>query len=203
MKRAKEEYFVSEAKLTSQGSQLSTSTKGKKKGLRISAKRIFLTFSQVHENLSAEQVLSQLSAKQNVDKYLIAEKRHEDGGKHFHALLESKTKFSIRDPRHLDVYYESDSYHGNYLEARNYKSVAKHVGKDSKYITNYPNFYDGEKLTVEQDMLRIVSELGATKANKYYLEKYTAHALKGMSIINAKSYLQSVIETLSVKKDNT
>ena len=70
----------------------------KQKNFRISAKRIILTYSQAHSEMSTEDVLEQLKNKPSLGQfnYLIAREVDEDGGLHFHVVLINFTKFSIQ-----------------------------------------------------------------------------------------------------------
>lgn len=174
----------------------------KPKSFRISAKRILLTYSQVNQQLTKQDLLNHILTKHKVERYIVAEEQHQDGGKHFHVLLESKTKFNIRHAQDLDIPYKDIFYHGNYQVARQYKTVGKYIAKNNNYITNYSNFHDGEFVSMEEDILHIVTDKGMEKAKHHYLNNYAEHALRGLSIHNATRYLNSVHEILSEDKSN-
>ena len=75
----------------------------KQKQFRIQAKRLFLTYSQIPNSLTKEEVLKQLELKFNIQGYLIAREFHEDNGVHIHVLIELRNRCDIRNYRILDL----------------------------------------------------------------------------------------------------
>lgn len=98
-----------------------------KKDFRLSCKHLFITYSQA-EDLTKEIIRDFIKQKfgLRICSYIIAEERHEDGGKHFHILVSAHTKFNIRDARILDI----GEYHPSMEAARGAKYVEKYLRKE-------------------------------------------------------------------------
>ena len=84
---------------------------------------MLLTCSQVNNQLTSQDLLDYSSKTHNFERYIVAEEQHQNGGKHFHVLLESKTKFNIRNEKSLDITYNDVTYHGNYQVTTHYKDA--------------------------------------------------------------------------------
>lgn len=99
------------------------------KGFRVHAKRFYLTYSQVPESLSKEMAAFQLKDKLKVERYVLGEERHADGGKHFHAVFLSEKKMDIRYASKFDIEYEGQAYKGKYEKVVNLKELVKYICK--------------------------------------------------------------------------
>lgn len=95
----------------------------------------FLTYSQVGNDVTKEQVLEYMQTKGEVEKYLIAVESHQDGGKHIHAYIKFSKKRNFKRADWADV----NGYHPNISGAiRSDIAVSKYITKeDDDYITNY------------------------------------------------------------------
>lgn len=68
-----------------------------------------------------------------IEEYVIAEEKHEDGSPHLHAFLKFKKRVRFNQVKDkLDLL----EYHGNYQGARNWVAVEKYCKKDGDYISN-------------------------------------------------------------------
>ncbi len=112
-----------------------------KKEFRISAKTLFLTYSQVTKGTPLEEVYAALVvrlAPYTIENYIVAREEHKDGGEHWHCYLKLNRKGNFRGPNRLDIkLIEAGAervYHGNYKAGKvNHIAYAK---KDGDYITN-------------------------------------------------------------------
>jgi len=161
-------------------------TKSKSKGFRLNAQQIFLTYAQCP--VALENVLVKLNSKLDIDKYIIAQEKHVDGGLHIHAYLLLKKKINIRDPKFLDIQIidnrENIIYHPKMEGCRSYKQVIKYVTKDGKYITNYEKTIldkivnDGKKATeIYQEARKRAREGEIEEAMKLLEHQKTARDL--------------------------
>ncbi len=163
------------------------------KRFRICAKRILLTYSQMPESLTKEAILGKLKDKElGFLNYLIVEERHQDNGKLFYCLLESQTKFNIRNPKRLDILNDDKRFHANYQEAGNYKKVAKNIVKDDNYLTNFSNLVNEEKLSVEGYIIRVAPIFGSAKGTYYFLQNCSQRLLRRTDIRNASNFIESI-----------
>lgn len=123
-----------------------TAQEPKPKAFRLSAKRLFLTYSQVPSEATKEELLVELQQNISFDHYVISKEPHKDGGAHFHAILQARTKFNIRQAQTLDVKLglNKDNFHGNYQKVRNYGQAIEYVCKDGDYITSVTDIKDGK-----------------------------------------------------------
>ena len=83
---------------------------------RISAASICLTYKNLPNNVSANQVIEQLKKKVNFSKYFCTEILQKDGTKNFVFFLtkENKKKFDIRIKKKLQVEFQGKNYDGIY-----------------------------------------------------------------------------------------
>lgn len=106
------------------------------KRFRIRTKSLFLTYPQYKGTLGKGDLVDFLKGKACelkifIDKYIVAQESHEDGGIHFHVYIEFKEQISISDPTFLDF----DGHHGNYQAARSPQDVVKYCTKeDADYL---------------------------------------------------------------------
>lgn len=175
---------------------------------RISAKKIYLTYSQVHHSLNSNHILQVMKKKENLPSfhYLIAKESHADGGIHFHLLLIAKNKFNIKTTNALDIEYQGHTYHGNYQSVRSADKVVEYVCKDGNYITDLTNIRDGKLLSLKEMLISDVKDLGLSQALIKHSEESPNAALSNTSLISAKNYfdqLQGLKQALLADQTNT
>jgi len=80
---------------------------------RFSAKRAFLTYSDVCEYFTKETVYYDINERYPLKFYFIAEERHISGGRHIHCVFEFRYKVDSRDPSFLDINDGNCQHHPN------------------------------------------------------------------------------------------
>ena len=108
-------------------------------GFRFCSQQAFLTYPQASNTTKAHIVdffktlciPSQRSEDKYVERILVAEERHEDGNRHFHAYIKFSTKVDIADERLFDV----DGHHPNIQGVRSAKNVLDYCKKDGDFIS--------------------------------------------------------------------
>lgn len=76
---------------------------------RLNSKKLFLTYPQ--SKLSKQEVFDFHVAFKPLERILVAEEEHKDGGNHFHVYLIALARYDIKNPHALDIKGE----HGNYV----------------------------------------------------------------------------------------
>lgn len=101
------------------------------KGYRFNRKVGFFTYSRA-ENLTKEIIRDfYVDIDPNCD-YLIAQEKHEDGGKHFHCMIKFSKKLDKKNSRWNDIM----GYHCNDAGAvKSHEDVTKYCMKDGDYIS--------------------------------------------------------------------
>ena len=103
------------------------------------AKGWFLTYPQCpcpKEDCLAD-LKDGLKEKRNLDveEYVVAEEKHENGDPHLHAFI--KLNKRIRFSKNLfDIIYEGKTYHGHYEIAKSWHAVEQYCKKEGDYISN-------------------------------------------------------------------
>jgi GTPase SAR1 family protein len=179
-----------------------------KKRFRISAKKLYLTYSQINPGITAEYILEYLKNKTNYCDfhYVIGKESHKDGGTHFHVVLIKNTKFDIKNPGALDIEYQEQNYHGNYTPVRYLREVVAYACKDNHYITNLSNLRDGKLLTAKEFIIQQVQEKGVEQALIDHYSNSPDKAIAGMSISALKKHFHDVAkleENLRLDKIDT
>lgn len=103
------------------------------KPFRISARRLYLTYSQVPKEMSYEDLLESLNKVVVFKNYLVAKESHATEGFHFHVLLVANSKFDIRNENHLNVEYNGKTYHGNYQKIKSFNKCVEYICKQGDY----------------------------------------------------------------------
>lgn len=103
---------------------------------RFNAQKVFLTFSQTKKKQDEKWFLNTLKKKAEIQEYLIAQERHENGGYHVHAYLKFSTKLDTKNARFFDVKYYGKDYHPNIIKPKKLEHLYRYLKKDKKYITN-------------------------------------------------------------------
>jgi len=113
---------------------------------RISARKLFLTYSQVPQAMTHQEVLESLKKVVDFGDYAIGREKHaisqavsQTEGQdqyHYHVLLTARTKFNIKTPTLLDLRYKEITLHGKYEAVKSFKKGVEYVCKDKNYQTN-------------------------------------------------------------------
>lgn len=109
---------------------------------RWNTRTLYLTYSQC--SLPKEEVYSQLAhilewkCANGIEKYLVAEEKHQDGGDHLHVFLMLSKRLQSRNSRLLDLEgIEGEAYHPNVeTKVRSPARVIRYCKKDGNFITN-------------------------------------------------------------------
>lgn len=82
------------------------------KRFRLNCKKVALTYPQCPEEWTKESVLMWYEEQMglNLEEYIIARERHEDGNPHFHVYLRVADKIDTKNCKYFDI----DGHHGNY-----------------------------------------------------------------------------------------
>lgn len=164
----------------------------KAKAFRIYAKKLYLTYSQVHEDMTSEDVISQLKAKERLPSfdYLISRELHQDGGIHFHVLITSQAKFNIKNAGILDITFKDDNFHGNYQPVKNLPKVVDYICKEGDYVTSFKNIIDAKLLTLKQTIMRLADAEGISQTLLNLCQDHTDKAFNSLGLINAEKFLE-------------
>jgi Geminivirus Rep catalytic domain len=165
------------------------------KKFRISAKKLLLTYSQVHPEVTAKIILEQLQSKYQLSpdfQYVISKEYHQDGGIHFHVVISQNEKIEIHKPNTLDIQYQEQSFHGNYTPIRNIRHTVAYVCKEKEYITNFENLRDGQLLTAKQFIVSQVEEKGVDQALLDYYQRSPEKAIAGVSVSSLRKHFQDI-----------
>lgn len=135
------------------------------KNKRIAYKNIFFTYSQC--DISKNEMLSYFQNHTllgKIDKYIIAEEEHKDGGKHIHALLCMEKAPDIKNMNAFDINVNGKIFHPNFQRAKSVNAVRTYCEKDGDYISNFDDkskndkFYEELKKYDTNDQLKILKE---------------------------------------------
>jgi hypothetical protein len=160
-----------------------TKTKNDKK-FRLSAKRLFLTYSQVPVEATKQELLQQLQSKITFADYVIGRELHQDGGAHFHAVLVADKKFDIRNANMLDVEFENKKFHGNYAATRHVNASIEYACKDGDYVTSLDNIRDGKVISIELLLAKEFFEHGRDATLRKYFSDDTKKAFGKVDLVS-------------------
>lgn len=177
----------------------STKAKDNKKGrFRISAKKLFLTYSQIPTEMTEHDAYIPLQQKLDIRNYLIAVEKHKDGGLHIHAVIVLRKKCNITSPKTLDLVFENKPIHGNYAPVKNINQSIAYVCKDTNYITDFKNIKDGKLMSIPEEILHVFEERGERAAMLHYLNSYPDKAFGPKGIVNTQR-LFKLVDRLKVE----
>ncbi len=180
--------------------------KTQEKPFRISARRIYLTYSQVPKEMFHEDLLESLNKVIVFKNYLVAKESHATEGFHFHVLLAANTKFDIRTQNHLNVEYNGKTYHGNYQKTKTFKNCVEYICKQGDYRTDFEDVVDGKVISLEQQFLMKIAKDGIDDAQMWYIKTHPRKAAGGISmdkltkLFYQKQDLQTKMITTEEKK---
>ena len=164
----------------------------KQKAFRIAAKNIYLTYSQVHKDMTSQHLILALKAKENFPTfdYLVSRETHQDGGVHLHVLIASDKKFDIKSQNFLDIQFNDDNFHGNYQPVKNIHKVVEYICKENEYITSFKNIIDGKLLTLKQTIMHLADTEGISHTLLDLCQNHTDKAFNSLGLINAEKFLE-------------
>jgi len=101
-------------------------------GFRFNAKNVFLTYAQVGDAFSQQDLFEHLLALRDIQPIClrVGREHHADGGTHYHAYGKWSVKFNTVDPRFFDFH----DIHPNIQSARNESQVWAYCGKDGDVV---------------------------------------------------------------------
>ena len=138
---------------------------------RLNCKRLFLTYPQcpVPRDVAAQQIKDKLQ-RSGVDKLVVGQEEHQDGGHHLHVAVELERRCNVRRSDFFDLSYEDDVYHGKY------EKMKGSLAKAAAYCTK-----DDSDALVEG--VNLVALAHATKSKKKYLAKEVMEGKKLEQVI--------------------
>lgn len=154
----------------------------KPKKFRISAKRMYLMYTEVAHELSPKIVRDLIQKKINFSKYLISKENHQDKGIQIHVLLESNKKFSFKNPNFSDIEFLGKKYHGIYQPVKNLFASAACIAEHDDVITNFENLIDKKFMSMQQ----VNTGFSQVKKNakNELVDKYINSTLRNLSCIS-------------------
>lgn len=164
---------------------------------RCAAKKFFLTFPQCHvtEILEVSILLFEHLREKGAPKVvkdLIAKEKHEDGGIHYHVILEFAKKLNVTTEDYFDMMGPGGcKIHPNVQAVKNLQKTLEYVVKDGEYINNGFCLDPSRYLT---DLIDSCAKDGTTRQQviKEVMKKGGDKALKWFNQIDA--YLQVVMK---------
>ena len=166
----------------------------KEERFRVSAKRLFLTYSQLPQKLTPDSVISQLQEKIEFTGYVLGVEHHKDGGKHFHVVLISERKLETRNPSIFDIKFYDEVHKGHCEGIRNLSKTVSYVCKSGDYMSNLPNIYKGTLMPMEQLLRTIAREEGYIKALEYHDKINPKASMGSKSFLNLERYFRRKAE---------
>lgn len=96
------------------------------------AKRLYVTYSQAN-GLTKERIRDFFVGERGASYYTIGRESHQDGGIHFHALIQWTEAYGTCDERAFDI----DGYHPNISGVRSIGAVYKYCTKEDDVLSNF------------------------------------------------------------------
>lgn len=128
---------------------------------RLNAKKLFLTFPQIHNDYTHDNIYENLQENEkNLKSVIIAKETHKDGGFHFHIFLEYENKVDIRRHDHYDYIFHK---HGQYSTVKSMKQTIKYITKENNF-KEFLTHYTEEKIT---NLTKVRSLLEHPKARTF------------------------------------
>lgn len=175
------------------------------KQFRIAAKKILLTYSQVNPEITALHVLEQLENNVNLRefRYVIAKEYHKDGGTHFHVIVIQDEKVDIKNPNALDIQFQKQNFHGNYVPVKSLPHAINYVCKNNQYITNLENLQDGRLLSVKQFIISQVKQKGMERALIDHYQRDPEKAIAGISVSALRKQFHDIDQMQTALQQDT
>ena len=96
---------------------------------RFQGKTFLLTYAQA-DRIASKEALHEWLLTYFPQKLITCREQHEDGGVHYHAVLQFATRQDFRDERRFDW----QGHHPNIVSVRAPKRAVEYVAKDGDYI---------------------------------------------------------------------
>ena len=127
-----------------------------KKKFRIAARRMFLTYPHIPDEITHEDVLESLRKTIKYQNYVISKEKHAEKGIHFHVILIARDgkKFDVQKPESLNLYFQGKPYHGNYQPVEDFNDCVTYVCKRGQYKTNLEDIIDEGLADLTQQFLK-------------------------------------------------
>lgn len=122
---------------------------------RLDGKMFFLTYPQCHvDRHVALDLLKQILRPHRIDKYCVAQEKHQDGNPHLHILLLLDRRKSTIDKNYFDI----AGHHGNYQIPRNRRAALDYCLKsDNSPLCTFSQDEFKLKMKREDVARRIIS----------------------------------------------
>jgi len=125
----------------------------KKKEFRISARHVIMTYPKCF--MPIEEVLTNLRALVNFDRYIIVQEDHKDLTPHFHVYIRGVKKIEIKNANLLNIVFNDVEYHGNYQKSRSPRGSIEYILKTVDSLS-----LNSHKLLCSEDLRLMISESG-------------------------------------------
>lgn len=173
---------------------------------RISAKKMLLTYRQVDPQMTVLHVLEQLESNISLHqfKYVIAKKLDNNNGTHFHVIIIQEKKTDIKNSNALDIKFQEQSFHANYVPVNSLERAINHVCKNNQYITNLENLQHGQLLPAKQLIISQVKEKSVKRVLIEHDQKDPEKTIAGISISALKKQFndtQEIQTPLALQQD--
>ena len=170
-----------EEKVNGGSSTLPPKDGSEEKPFRLAARRLFLTYPQMPEEMTKEDVLESLRKVVDFQSYVISREQHAQEGVHFHVILNARRKFDIKSSHLLDLIYKDKTYHGQYQTIKFYDSCVEYVCKHGDYKTNLLDLVNGKIASLPKQFLERAKRDGTDEAMRWYIEVDPVKAAGGCS----------------------
>jgi hypothetical protein len=128
---------------------------------RLNAKKLFLTFPQINNDYTHDNIYENLQENEkNLKSVIIAKETHKSGGFHFHIFLEYENKVDIRRHDHYDYIFHK---HGQYSTVKSMKQTIKYITKENNF-KEFLTQYTEDKIT---NLTKVRSLLEHPKARTF------------------------------------
>jgi hypothetical protein len=144
---------------------------------RLSAKRVYLTYSQVG-NLTKEVCLDMLTKKFLLEGYLLGQELHLDGNVHIHVLLFFPKKLDIKSNRSFDLFFEGNVLHPHIksIYSENLSQLVSYCTKGKNFISHNLPVFESASLLESPSLLESASLLESNCSLEVKKKKETKKA---------------------------
>jgi hypothetical protein len=133
-----------------------------KKAVRISAKKLLLTYSQCPMDInSCFTALKKLLKEHNrkIKDYALSTEKHQDGFKHIHVYIELDKRLDTRNMRFFDIVWNDKTYHPNILKSKYKTACVEYILKDVTELTSSAFIISKalrKTLTIQDDKITVL-----------------------------------------------
>ena len=124
----------------------------------ISARKVFLTFPNVDENLTHETIHQNIFSKyteQQILTIVSARELHENDKPHFHILIAFKKKQTIRNPNHFDFIANK---HGNYQSVKSLKHTLTYLYKEKDIKLSGKDLWKPDSKDIKEQLVDFLTK---------------------------------------------